>query len=119
MGDYKHSAATVLALTNGNSRTQTPIRTSLRPAVTNATVRARMKPSPDDALPQAQFLELHFPRLVALAISEYHIPESEAGQLVHDLILVQLFRRSAPADAESWLNDALRSAAHSLAGVRA
>ena len=76
-----------------------------------------MEPSPDDPLPQAELYERHFPRLLALAISEYHIPASRAELLVHDLLLAQLLRPNLPADVESWLNGALKTAARRLSEV--
>ena len=58
--------------------------------------------------------ELHFPRLVTMATSEFQIPKEEAMRLVHDLLIATLFRLNVPADLESSLDSALRSAAQRL-----
>ena len=77
-----------------------------------------MEPTPNDLPPESQLYELHFPRLVAMAVSEFHIPEEEAELLVHDLLVAYLFRPNPPADVESWLNGALKLAAEGLDEVR-
>ena len=77
-----------------------------------------MKPSPEGSSPQTQLYELHFPRLVAMAVSQFDMPQGEAELFVHDLLLAHLFRPNLPADAESWLNGALRTGAQHVAEVR-
>jgi len=74
-----------------------------------------MTPAPEDPSAQTQLYELHFPRMVAMATSELHLPEREAVPLVHKLLLAHLFRPNLPADVESWLNGALRTAVQRLA----
>src|SRR4028119_303550 len=76
---------------------QTLVGAPLPCHLTDASVGGRMEPSPDDPLPQAELYERHFPRLLALAISEYHIPASRAGPPVHDLLLAPLLRPPPPA----------------------
>jgi hypothetical protein len=77
-----------------------------------------MNPSPKGPLPLTQLYELHFPRLVSIAVSEFHIAEDKAELLVHDLLLAHLFRPNPPADLESSLNAALRTAVQHFDEVR-
>jgi len=76
-------------------------------------MKASNKPSVD-----TQAYELHFPRLVAVATSEFHIPKEEAMRLVHDLLVSSLFRLNPPGDLASSLDGALRTAAQRLAEAR-
>jgi len=78
-----------------------------------------MDPTPYDVAQQEQFYELHYPRLFAIAVSEFQIPEQEAERLVHDLLTTTLFRAAPPANLEMWLDGALKLAAARLAEVRA
>lgn len=79
---------------------------------------AGMDPSSAGAPSPTPFYELHFPRLMDIAISEFHLSTGQATALVHDVLLSAVVHDKGTPDMESWLDGALRAAVRRLREVR-
>lgn len=65
-----------------------------------------MADTPCSTIDEREFEEIyigHFDFLVSIAVRKFHVPESEAETLVHDLFIGYLKRKDEIRDTHTWL----------------
>lgn len=74
-----------------------------------------MQPQTTDLAQPDAFYESHFPILAEIASSRFNIPEADAEELAHEVLLASLGHLDTP-EPEVWLHASLTYAARRRSG---